>query len=201
MRQIAVFGEQLSLHRRIDVTVGSDELGISDTVTNIGFTETSHMMLYHCNVGFPVVDEDAELIYPAATGTCVSEACDTGSLAPPRRGFVEECYEHPMQPDEDGFVTAAVVNWRAGLGVVQRYDHTVLPHHITWRQLGEGTYVLAMEPSTNRDAGRFDARARDELQILVPSEQRHYRQQIGAVVGDAIEALAHEASAICAVSV
>jgi uncharacterized protein DUF4432 len=56
-------------------------------------------------------------------------------------------------------------------------------HHITWRQLGTGTYVVAMEPSTNRDAGRLDARARGELQHLAAGEERRYTLEIGALVG------------------
>jgi hypothetical protein len=40
-----------------------------------------------------------------------------------------------------------------------------------------------MEPSTNRDAGRFDARARGELQHLPPGAQRDYELEIGALVG------------------
>jgi hypothetical protein len=43
--------------------------------------------------------------------------------------------------------------------------------------------VVAMEPSTNRDAGRFDARKRGELQYLNPGESRRYELQIGALVG------------------
>jgi hypothetical protein len=67
--------------------------------------------------------------------------------------------------------------------VFQRYDGEALPHHITWRQLGTVAYVVAMEPSTNRDAGRFDARARGELAELAPGEERHYRLEIGALDG------------------
>jgi hypothetical protein len=53
--------------------------------------------------------------------------------------------------------------------------------------MGEGTYALAMEPSTNRDAGRPDARKRGELQWLEPGEQRRYDLEIGALAGaDAI---------------
>jgi hypothetical protein len=45
-----------------------------------------------------------------------------------------------------------------------------------------------MEPSTNRDAGRFDARERGELLYLAPGETRRYELQIGALSGaDAIE--------------
>jgi len=40
----------------------------------------------------------------------------------------------------------------------RQWSRAALPHRITWRQLGTVAYVVAMEPSTNRDAGRFDAR-------------------------------------------
>ena len=145
------------------------------------------MMLYHCNIGFPVVGEGAELVYPAGPGVCVSEACDQDyrQLLGPRPDFVEECYEHDMVPDSGGMVSAAVINRSIGLGVYQRYQHAAFPHHITWRQLGAGTYVVAMEPSTNRDVGRLDARARGELQHLSAGEERRYTLEIGALAGPA----------------
>ena len=74
--QAAVFGEQLALRRRIEADLGGTALRITDTVTNTGATPCPHMLLYHCNIGFPVVDAGAELAYPAGPGTCVSEACD-----------------------------------------------------------------------------------------------------------------------------
>ncbi len=37
-----------------------------------------------------------------------------------------------------------------------------------WRMLGEGTYVVGIEPCTNRTAGRLDARERGELIELEP---------------------------------
>ena len=194
--QAALFGEQLVLHRRIEADLGGTALRITDTVTNTGATACPHMLLYHCNVGFPVVDADAELVYPAGPGVCVSEASDPAyrELLGPRADFVEECYEHDMAAGPDGLVSAAVVNRNIGLGVYQRYQRAALPRHITWRQLGTGTYVVAMEPSTNRDAGRFDARSRGELQHLSPGEQRHYALEIGALTSTAeIDSFAAEA--------
>ncbi len=197
--QAALFGEQLLLRRRIEAHVGGTSLRITDTVTNIGPTSCPHMMLYHCNVGFPIVDAGAELLYPAGPGACVSDACteEYRDLTAPRADFVEECYEHDMRPGADGLVGAAVVNRAIGLGVFQRYDRAVLPHHITWRQLGTVAYVVAMEPSTNRDAGRFDARQRGELLYLTAGETRRYELQIGALASaEEIEAFAssvHEA--------
>jgi hypothetical protein len=54
-----------------------------------------------------------------------------------------------------------------------------------WRMLGEGIYGVAMEPTTNRDAGRFDARARGELTFLAPGESRSYDLEIGVLDGAA----------------
>jgi Domain of unknown function (DUF4432) len=194
--QAALFGEQLLLRRRVEAGLGGVSLRITDTVTNIGPTPCPHMMLYHCNVGFPVVDAGAELIYPAGPGTCVSASSSPGyrQLTGPAAPFAEECYEHDMHAGPGGLVGAAVVNRALGLGVFQRYERSVLPHHITWRQLGTVAYVVAMEPSTNRDAGRFDARARGELIQLAPGEVRRYRLEIGALAGlEAIDAFAREA--------
>ena len=194
--QAALFGEQLLLRRRIEADLGGVSLRITDTVTNIGPTPCPHMMLYHCNIGFPVVDAGSELVYPSGPGTCVSAASspDYLELTGPSADFVEECYEHDMRAGPDGLVGAAVVNRAIGLGVFQRYERSALPRHITWRQLGTVAYVVAMEPSTNRDAGRFDARQRGELAHLAPGEARRYRLEIGALVGDdAIDAFARGA--------
>jgi hypothetical protein len=54
-----------------------------------------------------------------------------------------------------------------------------------WRMMGEGTYALAMEPSTNRDAGRWDARELGELQWLDPGDERQYDLEVGALAGEA----------------
>ncbi len=193
--QAALFGEQLLRRRRVEADVGGVFLRISDTVSNVGPTPCPHMMLYHRNVGFPVVDDGAELLYPAGAGTCVSAAGspDYRRLDGPRADFVEECYEHDMRAGPDGLMTAAVVNRALGLGVFQRYERSALPHHITWRQLGTVAYVVAMEPSTNRDAGRFDARARGELRCLAPGETRRFQLHIGALAGtEAVDAFARE---------
>jgi hypothetical protein len=64
-----------------------------------------------------------------------------------------------------------------------------------------GTYVVAMEPSTNRDAGRLDARARGELQRLSPGEERHYTLEIGALAGTQdIDAFAERIAVLAGIS-
>src|SRR5690348_8759394 len=121
VQQVAVFGEQLLMQRRIEVALGGRSVRIKDRVTNIGPTACPHMLLYHCNVGWPIVDDGAELLYPAAPGTPVSDKSteDYATLTGPQRPYVEQCYEHDMKTGPDGLVGAAIVNRAAGLGVYQ----------------------------------------------------------------------------------
>ena len=61
------------------------------------------------------------------------------------------------------------------------FDARQLPFHFVWRMLGEGTYVVGIEPCSNRPAGRLDARERGELIVLEPGESRSYDLELGAL--------------------
>jgi hypothetical protein len=185
--QAAVFGEQLLLQRRIEARVGESRLIIRDEVVNVGHDRTPHMLLYHVNVGWPVVDEGSELLVPAAAVEPRGDHAVEGyrTIHAPERGYVEQVFEHELVADADGRVAVAVVNRRLALGAYEVFRSDQLPHHFVWRMLGEGTYVVGIEPCTNRTAGRLDARARGELIELDAGESRSYELELGALVGGA----------------
>jgi len=183
--QAAVFGEQLLLRRRVEARVGHSRVEIHDEVENVGHDRTPHMLLYHVNVGFPVVDEGSELLVPATAVEARGDYPADGyrTLAGPRSGFVEQVFEHELAAEPDGVVPLAIVNRKLGLGVYELFRRDQLPHHFVWRMLGEGTYVVGIEPSTNRTAGRLDARERGELIELDPGERRVYDLVLGTLDG------------------
>ena len=186
--QSAVFGEQLVLRRRIEARVGESRFALRDEVENAGHTRASHMFLYHCNAGFPVVDESSELLVPSRAVTTDYGVPVGGyaTMSAPVRDATEACFEHELIAEPEGTVPVALVNRDLALGVYQVFRISQLPYHTVWRMMGEGTYALAMEPSTNRDAGRPAARERGELQWLEPGEQRRYDLEIGALAGAAV---------------
>ena len=55
VRQAVLFGENLVLRRTISTRLGSNRIRIADTVVNEGFAPYPHMILYHFNLGFPLV--------------------------------------------------------------------------------------------------------------------------------------------------
>jgi Domain of unknown function (DUF4432) len=194
VRQAAVFGETLELRRRIEARVGESRFTVHDEVVNTGFDPVTHMYLYHVNVGWPVVDDGAEYLIPADDGTSVAPYSTTSyrRLTAPAAGAREECYEHDVAAEPDEAVPVAVVNRERALGAYQVYRRDQFPFHTMWRMLGEGAYAVAMEPTTNRDAGRFDARERGELRFLDPGEECHYDLEVGVLDGlNEIDAFAH----------
>ncbi len=197
--QASVFGEQLLLRRRIEARVGESRLRIHDEVVNAGWDRTPHMLLYHVNVGFPVVDDGAELLAPATAVAARGDHPVEGyrTFHGPAAGYVEQVFEHELAAEPDGSVPVAVVNRRLGLGAYEVFRRDQLPHHFLWRMLGEGTYVVGIEPCTNRVDGRLDARARGELIELAAGERRVYDLELGALDGpEAIEAFAARVRAL-----
>jgi hypothetical protein len=197
--QASVFGEHLLLRRRIEARVGESRLTVHDEVENVGWDPMPHMYLYHVNVGFPVVDEGAELLVPTRRVTPRGDYSSDGyrNLDAPEVGHVERVYEHDVIAEADGSVPVAVVNRARGLGAYEVFNSKQLPFHFVWRMLGEGTYVVGIEPCTNRVAGRLDARARGDLIVLAPGEKREYDLELGGLDGAApIETFAGRVAAL-----
>lgn len=203
-RQTAVFGENLLLRRRIETRLGATSFSISDTVTNEGFAPQPHMILYHVNAGFPVVDDGTRLIAPTTRITPRDAAAEAGvdthnTFHAPVAGYAEQVFIHEMAAAEDGYVTAGLVNpaLGAGFGLAVRYDASTLPVFNEWKMMGEGMYVVGMEPATNDVRGRAFARADGTLIELAPGESRSYRVELHALTSeDDIAALEAEVAAL-----
>jgi Domain of unknown function (DUF4432) len=187
VRQSSVFMEHLVLRRRIEARVGESRLTVSDSVENAGHTLASHMQLYHCNIGFPVVDAGSELLIPS--GATRTDPWDTTDgyrrLTGPQSGFREACFYERVLAGADGVVPAAVVNRSLGLGAYQLSRNAELPEFMIWRMMGEGDYAVALEPGTNRAVSRRELRDAGEITELAPGETRTYHLELGALLGPA----------------
>lgn len=195
--QTAVFGENLVLTRRIEAELGGTRISIDDRVENRGFRPTPHMLLYHFNFGYPLLDEGAELLVPsrAIVHTVHRDLRAQGVgyrvQGPPRADFSEQVYEHDLAAGPDGMASAALINpalGEGGIGIRLDYDRTTLPCLIEWQCLQSGLYVLGIEPSTNHVPGRKFAEERGELMFLEHGATRRYRMHLSVL--DGAEAIA-----------
>jgi hypothetical protein len=200
MREAVVFGENITLTRRIWSGIGESRLMIRDVVQNEGQQRTPHMLLYHVNFGFPLLAEGTQLIAPSRSVTPRDEIAAPGldvhtRYEAPIDGYQEQCFYHDMAADAQGFVTMVLAN-RAygggqGLGVYLKYRQAELPLFTQWKMVCAGTYVTGLEPANCQVEGRDVDRARGNLQFLEPGETREYSLGIGVLDGaEAIDALA-----------
>jgi len=200
-REWITFGENVVMTRRIWARMGESRLYIDDVVENAGYQRTPHMVLYHCNIGFPVLAPGSRLLAPSASVQPRDDAARDGAdryavMDAPVAGFHEKVYFHTMRPAADGTVTVALVNpgLDEGFGVYVKYDASTLPLFTQWKQMGEATYVVGIEPCNAWVMGRAIERAEGRLQFLEPGERREYHLEIGIVEGPtqvaAIEAAA-----------
>lgn len=178
VRQTSVLGENLVLRRRITARIGSMELSVEDTVTNEGYAAAPHMILYHANLGWPLVEEGSELVVPSINVEPRDDEAKSGlatwsELHPPIPGMREQVFLHRFTADDD--VAASIRNHRLGLAAELRFHSSELPFLYQWKLLAEGTYVVGLEPSNCPVVfGRSAARAAGELPVLEPGEQRNY---------------------------
>lgn len=179
--QAAMFGEVLHLHRRIEADLGGDEIRLTDRVVNLGATEAPHMLLYHVNIGHPVLDEGARYLAPIRQVLWAAHSAryrDQGAgyrvMTAPRDGFAEQVWQHEMAADAAGEVPVALVNDRIGLGIEVTARNDELPCAYQWQNLQARQYVLGIEPSTHHVLGDAAARERGEMIWLGPDEARDY---------------------------
>jgi len=187
VRQTRVFGENLVLRRRITSRLGSNTIQLHDTVTNEGFAPHPHMILYHFNLGFPLISEDAILQLETTESIARDPDAEAGfaewkQLQPPTPGYREQVFRHVPVTDDAGMACVEVKNSRLGLGLRISYDSSHLPYLFQWKMMGEGMYVLGIEPANcGVIQGRAMARDQEDLPLLAPGESRDYALKVEAI--------------------
>ena len=191
-KESRVFGPHLELRRTITSTLSKPAITISDEVVNKGNTSCPHMLLYHCNFGWPLVDEGVNIFYE---GECQSRGLhfdnelfngkhDYKKCQKPligHKGSGESCGFIDVQPDAEGLCHVGLINHKLNLALMMKYKKQQLPAMTNWQHWGAGEYVCALEPGTNPPIGQNRARELNQLIVLEPGEKRNYVIEICVV--------------------
>lgn len=180
VRQSTLHGENLVLRRVIRAPLGGRSFTIEDSVTNESPRPAEHMMMYHVNFGWPVVEPGARLLFPATRREPRDEITSAGldrwdQFEAPRPDRREEVLVHHFE-DAAGETTVTLLNERLGLRIGLDFDRTQLPWLCEWKFQQDGTYVLGLEPvNSPAMGGRARAREDGELPTLEPGQTVEYR--------------------------
>jgi hypothetical protein len=188
IRQSQALGSRLELRRTISATLGKSVIRIQDEVINRGNTDAAHMLLYHCNFGWPLIDEGTKILWNGTwkprdgnPNKIFREGNDFKKCLPPlndHQGSGEEVAFIDPQADDDGFCTCGLENSKLGLRVNLKFQKKQLPCLTNWQHFGKGEYVVGLEPGTNPPIGQSQARRQNELIQLAPGETRNYALEI-----------------------
>ncbi|MEM0381624.1 MAG: aldose 1-epimerase family protein [Nitrososphaerota archaeon] len=190
VREAKVFEPNISLHRRIEARLGESKILIKDLVVNNGWYQQPFMILYHFNFGYPLLSKDSKLLttsrlvvprdIDAAVGAEYFDAFDE-----PQKEYREKVYFHDLAVDSNGYAYAALVNKKLfnGLAAVLRFKKSSLNRLIEWKMMGEGTYVLGVEPANALVLGRDVERRFGTLQFLSPRESREIEIEFSVFEG------------------
>jgi len=188
MREARFFGENMLLKRSISCPFGENKIRIHDCVENRGFKRERLMLLYHFNLGYPLLDENAELLSPdrevvPRDAEAMKGLQEYRQMQPPTPDYAEQVFYHDLKSDEAGNTAVALVNRRLDLGVAFRFNKKQLFNLAQWKQMGEGEYVLGIEPCNCYVGGRLDPRNQDVMQFLEPGESKNFDIEIEILSG------------------
>ncbi|MDU7709900.1 MAG: aldose 1-epimerase family protein, partial [Clostridium sp.] len=168
IRDEGIFAPKLRMSREIRVSLRSNEFSIQDTIENTGDTKQPFEILYHMNMGYPMLDEDSILEIPSAEVLPRDEhaAEDIGNwmhMMKPEAGYVERCYYHKF-PDRNG--KAGIYQPKLGKGLEITFDAEELDGFVEWKMMGVRDYVLGLECGNCYPDGRELTRKTGLLKFL-----------------------------------
>lgn len=185
IREANIFGPNLVLKRTVSSTLGEAKIIIHDEITNHGNEPAPHMMLYHCNFGWPLIDSGTSILWK---GDWRSGDRELDKMIFHTGGNYKTCpeplHEHNGKgeaiafidtlPDYDNVCTCGFWNSTLNLAFSIKFRKDQLPWLINWQHWGKGEYVTGLEPATNPPIGQSGARKEGSLNIIEPGDSRVY---------------------------
>ena len=159
IRDTELFGKNLLVKRRIYTEIGSESVTLEDTIVNEGARVENYCVLYHVNVGYPMIDDgarieaDVKFCEPRTeyADNCLATAFVTEAPLPCRE---ETCYYLTLAEKR-----VSVVNEKLGKKFTLSYSGDDLTNFIEWKSMAIGDYALGLEPCTSLLDDKFSYKA------------------------------------------
>jgi galactose mutarotase-like enzyme len=194
----------LSLQVHYHFKAGHAETSIVDTVTNRTSKPSSMQLLYHINVGQPILEAGstvhASLRCLAPRNAHAAQSIDTwNQYLPPTDGFAEQVYFAESAHDPNHWSHAVLADSQRTKGLAVHYDGRTLPYLSLWKNTAavEDGYVTGIEPGTGFPNPRSFEESQARVVPLAPGESRSFRLRLEPVVdADRLEQIIHQIQAI-----
>ena len=177
VRDASLFSYKLLLEREYVCSLSENKIVLIDKIKNIGFDSAPLQVLYHCNMGYPLLSEKATLNIPSNEVAPRNEHSKEGisickTVEEPQRNYEEMCFYHSFETDTP---TVSLYNDQIKKGVEMTYSTKQLPFFTQWKMMGEGEYVMGLEPGNCNPDGRDVMRKNGTLEMLEAGTEKEHR--------------------------
>ena len=175
-----IFGRKLRLTREIRVSTEENSFTINDVIENTGDKKEPFEILYHMNMGYPLLDEDSVINIPAVQVTprddhAAEDTANCLKMEKPQAGYQERCYYHKFA-DKKGL--AEITQPKFGTKLSISFDASELDGFVEWKMMGVRDYVLGLECGNCYPDGRDVMRRTGMLKFLEPGEKKAYSVRV-----------------------
>jgi len=175
-----IFGRKLRLDRTILVSTKENSFVIVDTITNTGSRVEPMEILYHMNMGYPLLDEDSVIEIPSVEVVprddhAAEDIANWKKVTKPDADYQERCYYHKFAGKEG---KASLYQPKLGMGLEISFDAESLDGFVEWKMMGVRDYVLGLECGNCYPDGRDVMRECGMLKFLKPNESKCYKVKV-----------------------
>lgn len=155
--EVSAPGGHLQLERRVRTRTGSGLIELEDLTTNRGSMSEAAPILYHVNVGPPLLDTETTVEVTGEGRVPRDEESERelerwSRPGDPEHGAGEIVLEHVLA--QGGRGEARVINRSLGVALTLSFDRAGLPYLCQWLHRGHGVFGLALEPTNSPLAAR-----------------------------------------------
>lgn len=148
MQDSALFGKNLLLRRTVKAKIGESTLRLTDELFNLGTKNEDYALLYHVNVGYPMLDKGTTMYSDAKKVVAYDEWAQKRIE---NRTVFTDCVDNEDECcyflyNETPIFT--VTNEKLGKTLTLSYTNETLPYCVQWNSTASGDYALGLEPST-----------------------------------------------------
>lgn len=169
--------QKLRLTSTVTLRPDTPAITVEDRVTNLSGDAAEMQLLYHVNLGPPILQPNARVVVPAETiaprDAAAAKAIDTwDTYGPAQAGFAEQVAFMQLRADPHGTTRTLLRNQSGQLGASLIFNVNQLPCFTLWKNTpaeADG-YVTGLEPGTNFPNPRTFERAQGRTVRLAPGE-------------------------------